>query len=165
MYMHCLLYIHQLSRSLGQPSIIPCRPAHPSIGIDISKFWKGGEIEQIIVNGTSTDDSYEMKISSILSIVLLIAAVSMTTVSAWNAGDGGLSLWDNNCHFGTNFFTSKSSSAEQCGGVCIAQSGCTHFTQGNGVCYMWNAPNGRDVNHGNGWMCGYIPSRMTNGRR
>ena len=39
-----------------------------------------------------------MKASSVLSIFLLIAAVSMTTVSArhWQVGDGGLTRWDLN---------------------------------------------------------------------
>ncbi len=37
----------------------------------------------------------------VLSIFLLMAAVSLTTVSArsWNVGDNGLSRWDYNCHF------------------------------------------------------------------
>nr|CAH0105165.1 unnamed protein product [Daphnia galeata] len=39
-----------------------------------------------------------MKVSFVLSIFLLIAAVSMTTVSArhWQVGDGGLTRWDLN---------------------------------------------------------------------
>ena len=42
-----------------------------------------------------------MKVSSVLTIFLLIAAVSMTTVSAraWQVGDNGLSRWDRNCDF------------------------------------------------------------------
>nr|CAH0105166.1 unnamed protein product [Daphnia galeata] len=103
-----------------------------------------------------------MKISSILSIVLLIAVVSMRTVSSdeWNVGDGGLSRWQSDCRYVGDYITLKSSSPDQCGGVCIAQSGCTHFTHGDGHCYMYNAPDGKHVGHrGPGWVCGYIPSR------
>ncbi|EFX78571.1 hypothetical protein DAPPUDRAFT_245794 [Daphnia pulex] len=73
----------------------------------------------------------------------LIAAVSMTTVSAqWNKGDGGV-IWQMNCRYVGDYIALKSSSSEQCGGVCIAQSGCTHFThgpspQGDGHCYMYS---------------------------
>jgi hypothetical protein len=110
-----------------------------------------------------------MKISSILSVVLLIAAVSMTTVSGWtqlNVGDGGLSRWKSNCRLDGKFMTTKSSSPEQCGGVCIAQSGCTHFTHGDGTCFMYNAPNGKAIDHpvSSGWVCGYIPDRINWGR-
>ncbi len=102
-----------------------------------------------------------MKISSILSIVLLIAAVSMRTVSAqWNEGAGGVQ-WQSNCRYVGDYIAKKPSSAEQCGVVCIAQSGCTHFThsQGERNCYMYNAPNGKANDIGtHGWICGYIPS-------
>lgn len=104
-----------------------------------------------------------MKISSILSIVLLIAALSMTTVSAqWNVGDNGLSRWQMNCRYVGDFFGSKPSSSDQCGGICIAHSGCTHFTHGAEKCHMYNAPNGKKVDYPDapGWVCGYIESRV-----
>ena len=107
-----------------------------------------------------------MKISSILSVALLIAAVSMTTVLAWNVGDNGLSRWQSNCRYVGDYITLKPSNDRQCGGVCIAQSGCTHFTQGDGTCYMYNAPNGKDIGHpvAPGWVCGYIHDRINWGR-
>ncbi|EFX77087.1 hypothetical protein DAPPUDRAFT_321660 [Daphnia pulex] len=107
-----------------------------------------------------------MKISSILSIVLLIAAVSMTTVSAqWNDGDGGVK-WQMNCRYVGDYFALKPSGPEQCGGLCLDQSGCTHFThgpspQGEGHCYMYNAPNGKANDIGaNGWVCGFVSHRI-----
>ncbi|XP_059351244.1 fibroblast growth factor receptor 4-like isoform X2 [Daphnia carinata] len=45
-------------RVLGQQSIIPCRPVHPSIGMDILKLAKNGQSDEIILNSTSPDDNY-----------------------------------------------------------------------------------------------------------
>jgi hypothetical protein len=77
-------------------------------------------------------------------------------------GDGGLSRWKSNCRLDGKFMTTKSSSPEQCGGVCIAQSGCTHFSHGHGTCFMYNAPNGKAIDHpvAPGWICGYIHDRI-----
>ncbi len=106
----------------------------------------------------------------VLSIFLLIAAVLMTIVSSdqWNFGEHGLTHWRSNCRYVGDYITLKPSSPEQCGGVCIAQFGCTHFTngpspEGDRHCYMYNAPNGKEIGHpvAPGWVCGYIPSRFS----
>ena len=102
-------------------------------------------------------------ISSVLSIFLLIAAVSMTTVSAqWNVGDGGLSRWHSNCRYVGDHIGLKPSNDGQCGGICILYPGCTHFTHGDGTCYMYGAPNGKAIDHpvAPGWICGYIHDRI-----
>lgn len=49
---------NEFFRVLGQQSIIPCRPVHPSIGMDISKLAKNGQSDEIILNNTSPDDNY-----------------------------------------------------------------------------------------------------------
>lgn len=106
-----------------------------------------------------------MKMSSsiLLSIFLLISAVSMTSVSAgdWKDGDNGAVHWDSYCRYAGQYMTYKYSSDRQCGGVCLAQPGCTHFTQGDGVCYLYNTPyrNNDDHKTARGWVCGYIPGR------
>ncbi|XP_046453446.1 fibroblast growth factor receptor 1-like isoform X2 [Daphnia pulex] len=46
-------------RTHGQLAVIPCRPVHPSIGMDILKISKEEEIKLIISNGTTSDDNYE----------------------------------------------------------------------------------------------------------
>ncbi|KAI9554610.1 hypothetical protein GHT06_019883 [Daphnia sinensis] len=49
---------NEFFRVMGQQSIIPCRPVHPSIGMDIFKLAKNGQIDEIILNNTSSDDNY-----------------------------------------------------------------------------------------------------------
>lgn len=38
---------NEFFRVLGQQSIIPCRPVHPSIGMDISKLAKNGQSDEV----------------------------------------------------------------------------------------------------------------------
>jgi hypothetical protein len=97
----------------------------------------------------------------VLSICLLMAAVSMTTVSArfWKIGDNGLVRWDNNCHFVGNVIGSMPSLGEQCGGICIANPLCTHFTHADGVCYTKrNTGDWREIDQAFN-TCGFIPGR------
>ncbi len=76
-----------------------------------------------------------MKVSSfVLSIFLVISAMAMTTVSAhdWKVGDNGISRRDNNCRYvGDYIGLHKPSISEQCGGFCLNNSECTHFTYGD----------------------------------
>nr|CAH0105162.1 unnamed protein product [Daphnia galeata] len=76
--------------------------------------------------------------SVILMIFLLISVVSMTSVSArdWEEGDYGQVRWDSYCRYTGHYISYKHSSDRQCGRVCLSNSRCTHFTQGNGVCYI-----------------------------
>ncbi len=102
-----------------------------------------------------------MKVSSILSIVLLIVAVSMTTVSArdWKFGDGGLARWDFNCDFNGHDIKCMRSRGEQCGGICIANRACTHFTYNDGTCCIKKNNRGFVEMHSSGAVCGFIPGR------
>jgi hypothetical protein len=104
---------------------------------------------------------------NVLSIFLLMAAVSLTTVSArfWQVGDNGLSRWDYNCHFVGNVIGAKPSLGEQCGGICIANSQCTHFTHAGGYCYLKRyTGNWREVGE-TANTCGFIPGRSAQNKR
>jgi hypothetical protein len=102
-----------------------------------------------------------MKVSSVLTIFLLIAAVSMTTVSAraWQVGDNGLSRWDRNCDFNGRDIGTSPASGEQCGGVCIANPRCTHYTHSGGTCYMKRITGFLHEQSHSGAVCGFIPGR------
>ena len=105
-----------------------------------------------------------MKASSVLSIFLLIAAVSMTTVSArhWQVGDGGLTRWDLNCDFNGRDIRCVPAAGEQCGGVCISNPSCTHFTHRRGTCCIkrFTGSNWHErIDQGH--TCGFIPGRSS----
>nr|CAH0109142.1 unnamed protein product [Daphnia galeata] len=109
-----------------------------------------------------------MKVSSvILSIFLLISAmlsIPVSSVSArdWKEGDNGDVRWDNYCRYVGDYISYKHSTDRQCGRVCLFNYRCTHFTHGDGVCYMYASIFGRSVDYGwaPGWVCGYVPDRI-----
>ena len=74
-------------------------------------------------------------------------------------GENGVSRWRFNCDFNGRDIEFKPSTGEQCGGFCIANPSCNHFTYNNRVCALKNG----DVNFArtntNGPVCGFIPSR------
>ena len=105
-------------------------------------------------------------ISSVLSIFLLISAVSMTTVSArdWQVGDNGLSRWDWNCDFNGHDISCSPASGEQCGGICIAHAStssppCSHFTYSGGTCCIKRSRSSLREQFHSGAVCGFIPGR------
>ena len=102
-----------------------------------------------------------MKVSSVLTIFLLIAAVSMTTVSAraWQVGDNGLSRWDFNCDFNGRDIRCVPAAGDQCGGVCIANPSCTHFTYSGGTCCIKRSRGSWHEQFSSGAICGFIPGR------
>ena len=99
---------------------------------------------------------------------MLISAVSMTTVSArhWMDGvhgDSGLVRWDLYCRYVGDYIGLQRSQNYECGRVCLTNSRCTHFTDGDGNCFMYNSPNGKQVDYdwAPGWNCGYVPNRVS----
>ena len=77
-----------------------------------------------------------MKLAVILLVVVALVAIP---INAWNEGDGGLVRWDNGCYWiddGSNQLATKPSLAEQCGGVCIATTGCRKFSWHDGTCFL-----------------------------
>lgn len=105
---------------------------------------------------------YRMKIS-LLSTFLLLSVVSMTTVSArsWKIGDNGLVRWDNNCDFYGFDIGQRASGGDQCGGICIANSRCTHFTHAGGICFLKRNTRGWRENNSGGAVCGFITGRSS----
>lgn len=67
---------------------------------------------------------------------LLLMVCLMVPIQAWYPGNGGLILWDNNCHWTGADLATKPSTPDQCGGVCIAYPGCRKFNHFSGTCYM-----------------------------
>jgi hypothetical protein len=51
----------------------------------------------------------------------------------WKFGDGGLVRWDFNCDFNGHDIKFEPSKSENCGGICIANRACTHFTHKDGT--------------------------------
>ena len=97
----------------------------------------------------------------LLSIFLFIS-MTFLSVSArdWREGDNGISRWDFNCNFNGRDIGVRPSTGEQCGGVCIANPECTHFTHSGGSCYM-KRYTGSDFReeYANGQTCGFIINR------
>ncbi len=95
--------------------------------------------------------------------IVLVALLLVVVVSArdWKVGDNGLSRWDSGCFFHANsneVIGSQPASAEQCGGVCIANPRCNHFSFKSGNCFMIRSGPRKDSDFPGG-VCGFIPSR------
>jgi len=89
--------------------------------------------------------------------------VEITTVNnfgeKFNDGEGGVK-WNLNCDFPGNDIGSIESSGEECGGICIANFQCTHFSRpDSGVCYMKKVMSTTSLTKTNGGMCGFVPWR------
>ena len=99
-----------------------------------------------------------MKVSIIF---FLVSAVFVSTVFArnWRQGDNGQVRWDYNCDFYGSDLYNKPSTGEQCGGFCIAESQCTHFTYYSGTCYLKRNVNGFRETSTNGPVCGFVINR------
>jgi hypothetical protein len=77
----------------------------------------------------------------------------------FNNGEGGVK-WNLNCDFPGNDIGHIESSGEECGGICVANLECTHFSRpDNGVCYMKKATLTTSPTNINGGMCGFVPWR------
>jgi hypothetical protein len=94
-----------------------------------------------------------MKATIFLLFAVLFVALP---IEAWNSGDGGLIAWDNNCWWsGVSAIGVYPSLDIQCGGVCIAHSGCRKFDWHDGTCYLYPQDGGSLSFGHQGWMCGY----------
>jgi hypothetical protein len=71
-------------------------------------------------------------------------------------------MWAFNCDFYGNDIGNQPSSSEDCGGICVSNPSCTHFSWGNGVCYLKKAdhPTASDLN---GAVCGWVTNRPPSG--
>jgi len=91
-------------------------------------------------------------------LVVMLLVISATNAFDWQSGNNGQVRWAFNCDFSGNDIRSQSSSGADCGGLCVSNQQCTHFTHWNGVCYMKKANNPTASNL-NGGVCGWIDHR------
>ena len=91
----------------------------------------------------------------LLSPILFLLTIS-TNAFDWQPGNNGQVKWSLNCDFYGNDIGSESSRGEDCGGICINNPQCTHFTYSNGVCYLKNNPNSPTAVDSNGAVCGWV---------
>ena len=100
-----------------------------------------------------------LKMKPSFCLVLFIAVtISGTSGFDWKC-DGSLQVrWDHNCDFAGHDITSKDSRSEECGDLCIDNYDCTHFTHGNGVCYLKRGDNLNAVGS-SGTVCGFVQCR------
>ena len=79
----------------------------------------------------------------------------------WQDGNGGKVKWASGCDFNGNDIAQQAGPAEQCGGFCLANSLCTHFTWSSNVCYLkrFSGTSAVDKNL-DGALCGYVVVRF-----
>ncbi len=78
----------------------------------------------------------------------------------WRDGVNGQVKWAQGCDFSGNDFRQVKGVAEECGGLCVADSRCTHFTYGDGgLCYLKTAPKSAEIFPVGRARCGYITRR------
>ena len=96
----------------------------------------------------------------VASLFLVVISINLNFVNAfdWQSGTNGQVRWAHNCDFQGNDIASQGSSGEDCGGLCVSNQQCTHFTHWNGVCYIKRAyyPTAVDLNGG---TCGWVDHR------
>lgn len=95
-----------------------------------------------------------------LHVLLLVSLVSTVSARTWREGDNGWVRWDLDCDFVGNDIGTKSGTADKCGGMCLDNSSCSHFTHNGGTCYLKDYPGDdfREVNH-KGNICGWVIGR------
>ena len=89
-----------------------------------------------------------------LAVLLLIGASS--DAFNWQSGDNGQVQWSSDCDFKGNDIGQKSGSGNQCGGFCLGNSQCTHFTYFNGVCYLKRFTSPATASNLGGAVCGWV---------
>ena len=91
----------------------------------------------------------------ILALMLLVVS-SATEAFDWQDGNNGKMKWARDCDFKGNDISSPRSRVEDCGGLCVSNQQCTHFTHWNGVCYIKKkVPYQTGAVGLNGGVCGY----------
>lgn len=70
---------------------------------------------------------------------VLISLVMTVSAHDWQSGSNGQVMWAFKCDFYGNDIGNQPSSSEDCGGICVSNPSCTHFSWGNGVCYLKKA--------------------------
>jgi len=83
----------------------------------------------------------------------------MCQAQNWQDGNNGQVKWASNCDFPGYDIGSIAVPSEQCGGQCLSNSQCTHFTWYYNVCLLKRATNPR-VNGLSGAVCGFVVNRV-----
>jgi len=96
----------------------------------------------------------------LITFLMLFVAVS---AGDFKSGDNGLSKWDSGCFFHANsddVIGSRGARPEECGGICIANPDCNHFSINDirRICLMIRS-GPRTASDFQGSVCGFIPSR------
>ena len=103
----------------------------------------------------------KMSVNCSLSCVLLaLLLLNISSVAArnWQYGGGGAVYWDNNCDFTGHDISCIQDTQANCGGDCLKNPSCTHFSAANGVCCL-KTINSMVENVVQGTVCGFIPGR------
>ena len=76
----------------------------------------------------------------------------------WQDGNGGQVKWAFGCDFDAKEIAQQDGPGEQCGGFCLANSLCTHFTWSSNVCHLkrFSGGSAADTNADGGTVCGYV---------
>ena len=80
----------------------------------------------------------------------------------WLDSDGGRTKFAHNCEFAQGSISdigNKRSNGQQCSGICLANSRCTHFTHTANVCYMKRATSSINARVSQGSTCGWVVRR------
>ena len=96
-----------------------------------------------------------LNIAPLLLILLSLLGLS----NCWKEGENGLVNYDNNCNFQDDDIDEVPGIAKSCGGVCIANPECTHFTWFLNVCYVKHQINSKPVLYLQDAVCGYAIGR------
>ena len=100
--------------------------------------------------------------AALVLLTMLLALSSFLTESAafnFQNGNNGQLMWALDCDYYGGDIGNQAVSGDQCGGLCIANSNCDHFTWANGVCYMKRVGNNPSPVYLGGAVCGYIVNR------
>ena len=69
-------------------------------------------------------------------LALLLLNISSVAARNWQYGGGGTVYWDSNCDFPGSDIIGYYDSQANCGGDCLNNPQCTHFSASNGVCWL-----------------------------
>jgi len=112
-------------------------------------------------------DCFLKKLPKVVDIYSLEAAICgyvtrHNSSFTWLDGENGQIKWAKGCDFFGFDFHQEKSKDEECGGICLANPKCTHFTWArNGNCNLKKAPNSTDVYTYKGALCGYVTQRKS----
>ena len=92
-----------------------------------------------------------------------IGGGSIVGSNQWLDSDGGRTKFAHNCEFlngnGVTEIGNKRSNGQQCSGICLANSRCTHFVHKANVCYMKRNANSMTAVTSQGATCGWVVGR------